>query len=123
MDEAMRLYRSQTWRTRAVLILESNALAIAAGTGDYRQQVRVHAWAATFQGNNESVQGHDTVPQSWWKHLLEFEKSAHRGLFHAADAALSRSSQPERDGYGFIVIQQEWRKSRTRSELVAPFYS
>jgi hypothetical protein len=107
MDKAMRLDGAKARRSTAVLVFEPNALAVAARTRNRRKQIRINARAASFQGNDESVQGHDTVAEPGRQDLFEFEESAHGGFFGTANATLCRCSQSECHGNGFIVIQQE----------------
>jgi hypothetical protein len=55
--------------------------------------------------------------------LLQLEKSAHGGLFHAADAALGRGSQSECNGDRLLIVQQQRRQCRARAQLIPALHS
>jgi hypothetical protein len=50
---------------------------------------------------------------------LKFGERPERGLFDAGDSAPCGCAEAERDGHGFIVIEQQRRKGGSRAELIA----
>jgi hypothetical protein len=122
VHKPVRLDRAKARRSGAVLILEANSLRIPARARNRREEVGVDAWAAPFERNHESVQGHNTVAEPRREHLLQLEKRAHGGLFHAADAALSRRSQSEGNGDSLIIVQQQRGQRRARAQLISALH-
>ena len=55
--------------------------------------------------------------------MFQLEKRAHGGLFHAADAALSRGSQSECNRDRLIVVQQQGRQGRARAQLISALHA
>lgn len=106
VDEAMGLDRAHSWRTGAILIFETKAFAIAASARDSRKKVGIDTrTAAAFKRDDESMKCGDSLAETRRQDLLEFEKGADRGFFNAGNATLRRSSQAERDGDGFVIIE------------------
>ena len=59
----------------------------------------------------------DAVPQPRREHLLELRDCAHRRLLDAGDPCCR--AQPDRNGNGLIIVEEERRQRGTSSESVA----
>jgi hypothetical protein len=93
---------------------------IAACRGYDRQTLRIHGWTSIAQRHDEGVQGRDAMTQTRWQHLLQLQERTHRRLFDAGNTTAGGGSQPERNGDGFLIIEQQWRQSCPGANLVPP---
>nr|WP_231924896.1 MULTISPECIES: hypothetical protein [unclassified Microbacterium] len=59
----------------------------------------------------------DTAAEAGGHHLFQLGEGGERGLFDAEPPG-RRRPQPDRDGDGFVIVEQQWRHRRPRGQPV-----
>ncbi|GGX35687.1 hypothetical protein GCM10010297_66140 [Streptomyces malachitofuscus] len=108
---------------RAVVppVLEAQPLGVPAEVsqlGQHRGVDGVRAGAAQHR-HGEGVQGAHAAAQPVRKHLFQLGEGPYGGLADALDALSGGGAQPDGDGHGLLVVQQQRRQFRARAQLVA----
>ncbi|GGW69565.1 hypothetical protein GCM10010340_54710 [Streptomyces griseoloalbus] len=117
----MRFHGATGRRAVVAPVLEAQALGVPAEVGQLGQHGRVDgvgAGAAQHR-HGEGVQGTHAAAQPVRQHLLQLGEGAYGGLADALHALPGGGAQPDGDGHGLLVVQEQRRQFGARAQLVA----
>ncbi|GAA2269510.1 hypothetical protein GCM10010415_39530 [Streptomyces atrovirens] len=119
--QAVRLHGAAGPRAVVAPVLEAQALGVPAEVGQFGQHGRVdRVRAGTAQhGHGEGVQGAHAAAQPVRQHLFQLGEGPYGTLADALDALPGGGAQPDGDGHGLLVVQQQRRQFGARAQLVA----
>jgi hypothetical protein len=100
------------------LVVEPEPFMIPARARDQRQQVRIHFRAARRHRHGVRPEGADPVTQPRREHLLQLGQRPDRGLLDPGDRTARGGPQPDRDGHGLLVVEQQRRQGTAAAEPV-----
>jgi hypothetical protein len=119
VHQAVRLHRAPAGRPGVRLVVEPEPLMVPARTRDHRQHVRIHPRAARRNRQRVGLEGADPVTQPGGEDLLQLGQGTYRGLLDPRDRAARGGTQPDRDGHGLLVVEQQWRQGAAGAEPVS----
>jgi hypothetical protein len=104
-----------------VTVAEPEPLAVPAGGGEHGQGLRADPRPGFVARHRDGIggKGVDPAAQPGGQHLLELGERAQRGLLDPGDRAAGRVAQPDGDGHGLLVVQQQRRQCGAGTEPVA----
>jgi hypothetical protein len=117
VSEPVRLDRPPGLAAVVALVVEPQALVVAAHGRECGEHLGVDAGLVPGDLDGCLVQRGDPVPQPRREDLLELGERPDRRLLDPGDGV--RGPQPHRDGDGFLVVEQERRHGGTGAEAVA----
>jgi hypothetical protein len=104
-----------------VVVVEPELFPVAADGGEGGQDGRVDAQAGVvaWHGHGVGLQGVDPAPEPGRQNLLQLRQRPQGRLLDPGDGAAGRGAQTDRDGDGFLVVEQQRRQGRAGAEPVS----
>jgi hypothetical protein len=99
--------------------VEAQSLAVATRGRDHAADAGIHGGAATGHAHGRDLQRLDPVTQPRRQDLLQLGQGPQRDLLDAGHCGARGHPQPDRDGDGLVVVEQQRRERGTRAQPVA----
>jgi hypothetical protein len=106
-DDAVRLDDAPALDVGPIAVAEAQLLVLPARGGDRRQERSVDRGYAGGAGYRDDVQSLHPVAQARREDLLDLGHGPQRGFCDPADDPTRRGAQADRDGDGFVIVQQQ----------------